>query len=424
MRLVGSSVAVLLSIAGCSQRTHRGDRSEAAVHVVTQTGIPATGALWFVHAADGTLLDTGETEDGEARVAVEGGEMVTAFYAFTTDIGLDLVSVYTIAGVQPNDELFFPVQSFDSIGPDRGEVNLRLNGVSFPGADGYGYALAGCPGGIRTTLDPAGSENMAVTADCTGDAFEPYAIAGLQGPPIAFELLPSAPIATLMTDGVMFTGAWRTDFDLVGYSLTGIPANAYNFVVRHHLYDDEQRRLASNGAAAQLLGLSSTSGELVTIPFSTTAFALVETVANSTAGTISLLRSGAPGDDVSLDFAAMPGYLPGASAASVNGRLEISWVGGPSDADIVELSANYGVAENRNVGWRFRLAGETVSPFRFPEWPPDINGDAPPASADLVDLGSVRFTDGEWAGWDDARQDDPRDDLRTSDRRIVERILD
>lgn len=415
---------LVLSLTGCPRGGgHDGD-GRADVHVVTQTGIPAVGALFFVHAADGTLLETGETEDGEARVVVAGGEMVTAFYAFTTDIGLGLVSVYTIADVQQGDDLYFPVESFPATGTDRGEVTLTLSGTSMGGADGYGYALAGCPESTRSTFDPAGTEDTILPPECSGDAFEPYAFAGLQGPPIAFEVLPLTPLADLMSNGgAAFTGSWRTDFDVVAYSLTNIPPNAYSFVVNHRLYDADSRRLASNGAAALLLGLTSTSGELVAIPFATTDFTQVEVVANSTAGTLSLLRAG-PSGDVSLDFATLPPYLGGATIAAVAGRLEVGWNGAPMDVDLLEIAANYGVAKNRYVGWRFRLPPDTAAPFRFPEWPPEIDGDAPPDSADLVDLGSVRFTDGEWVGWEDARTDDPRDDLETSDRRIVERRFD
>jgi hypothetical protein len=424
MRIV-AGVALLLTLTGCPRNGHDGGR--ATVHVVTQTGIPAVGALVFVHDHNGKLIATGETEDGDATVVVDGREMITAFYAFTTDIGLDLVSVYTIADVQPGDELYFPVESFDTTGADRGEVVVTLSGTTMGGADGYGYALAGCPIANGSTMDPAGSDTLVVPASCPGDTFEPWAFARSQGLVTAFQLLPSRTLADLDANGVSFPGPWRTDFDEVAYSLTNLPTNAYSFTLSHRQHDANARRLSSDGAAALLLGVTSTSGQLVTVPFATTDFALVETAANSTAGVISLVRA-APPADVVLDFATMPGYLGSATVAAIStgagNRLEISWTGAPAARDVVELSANYGVGKNRNAGWRFRLPPDTVSPFRFPEWPSDIDGDAPPETADLVDLGDVRFTDGEWPGWAEARQDDPRDDLSTADRRIVERLLD
>lgn len=413
---------MLASLTGCPRNGHDGGR--ATVHVVTQTGIPAAGALVFVHHGDGTLIATGETVDGDARVVVDGGEMVTAFYAFTTDIGLDLISVYTVVDVQPGDELYLPVESFPSTGPDRGEVTMTLSGTTMGGADGYGFALGGCPGAVGSTDDPAGSELMNVPASCTGDAFEPWAFARSQGVPIAFQLLPPTPLTELLASGATFSGPWRNDFNPIGYALTNIPANAYSFEVNHRLYDSQSRRLATDGAAALLQGITSTSGELALVPFSTAAFALVETVANSTSGTISLVRAAMPGD-VSLDFSTMPGYLTSASVSLASeARLQISWDGEPEDADLLELNANYAVAENRFAGWTFRVPPDATTPFRFPEWPPEIDGDAPPETADLVDLGAVRFTAGEWDGWDEARQDDPRDDVAVSDRRIVERLLD
>lgn len=420
---------VLVGLAGCSPSKDGGDGKRATAHVVTQLGIPAVGALYFVHSADGELLETGDTEDGSVTVPVEGGEMVTAFYAFVTDIGLTLVSVYTIADVQPGDELYFPVESFSVIGSneDRGVVTLALSGTSAAGADGYGYSLGGCPGTTRTTFDAGGSEDTVVPADCTGNAFEPYAFAGLQVPISAFELLPSTPVAELFSNGgAAFTGAWRTDFDTVAYDLTNIPANAYNFVVTHRIYDDDGRRLFSNGAAAALQGVTSTSGEFVAIPFSTADFTQSVTAANSTAGVISVVTSGNPVDSslLAIDFAAIPSYLTSSTIAAVDGRLEISWSGTPTTSDLLELSASYGVAENRVLIWRFRLEPGTPAPFRFPEWPSEIDGDAPPESADLVDLGTVRFTNGEWSSWDEVRQDDPRDDLRTSNRRAVERRIE
>lgn len=393
--------------------------------MITQYGEPAAGALVMLHETDGRFISLGEVgDDGDARVTIEGGEMVTAFYAFTTDIGLELVSVLTIGDVQSGDELWFPVESFDITGKDRGDVTFSFSGVPFAGAAGYGYALAGCPETISSNADSSGSFTHPVPAGCLGDAFEPWAFArDADGQAIAFELLPAAPLAGLFANGADFTGAWRTDFTSIGYDLTNIPAGSYSFEVADTLFDAEERRLFGGGAAALLLGLTSTSGEFRTVPFETLDFAFERAVANSTNGTVSVVRSGTPAD-IAVDFATLPGFLGSATiAATTDSRLQFSWTNAPP-ADVVELRASYGVAENRIVIWQLRMPPDISAPFTLPEWPEEIDGDAPPVDPLLVDLGVVRFTDGEWADWDAAREDDPRDDLQTSQRRIVERLLD
>lgn len=413
--------AAILTLTGCPSGKN-GDH--ATMHVVTQLGEPAAGALFFVHEADGTLVRTGETgDDGDARVSIDGGEMLTAFYAFTTDIGLDQVTAYTIADVQPGDELWFPVESFDITGEDRGDVAFTFSGVPFAGASSYGYALAGCPETISSNASSAGTFVHSVPAGCLGDAFEPWAFArNFDGQAIAFELLPSGPLTGFFANGITFAGAWRTDFAAIDYDFTNIPAGSYSFEVSETLYDADERRLFGGGAAALLVGLTTTSGTFDTVPFATLAFGVERSAANSTNGTVSLVRAGAP-VDVTLDYATLPGFLTSATiGTSADARLQISWEGGPAVADFVELKANYGVAENRIVEWKFRLPPETLAPFVFPEWPPEYDGDRPPNG--LVDLGRVRFVDGEWADWDAAREDDPRDDLPTSERTIVERLLD
>ena len=419
------AAAAILTLTGCPRGK---DGDHATMHVVTQLGEPAAGALFFVHEADGTLVRTGETgDDGDARVSIDGGEMLTAFYAFTTDIGLDQVSVYTIADVHVGDELYFPVASFDISGKDRGDVTFTFSGVPFPGADGYGYSLAGCPDTTSSNADSAGSFVHPVPADCVGDAFEPYAAAlDSNGQTIAFELIPSTPLTGLFANGVTFTGAWRTDFAAIDYDFTNIPAGSYSFEVSETLYDADERRLFGGGAATLLNGLTTTSGTFYTVPLATSAFGVERSAANSTNGTISLVRSGLPAD-VTLDYATLPSFLTSATiGTSADARLQISWSGAPATAELVELKANYaspGTAENRIVEWRFRLPPDTLAPFVFPEWPPEYDGDRPPG-AGLVDLGRVRFVDGEWADVDAAREDDPRDDLQTSERTIVERLLD
>lgn len=417
------AAAFLLTLSGCPRESRHG-KDHATVHAITHTGAPAEGAFVLLHDETGRFVAMGELPTGDGTVTVEPGDMVTAFYAFTTDLGLELVNVQTVTGVQPDDELWMQVQSFDIAAEDRGDVTVTLSGTSAAGADGYGYALAGCAGANHSSSSPSGTGLITVPGTCTGDSFEPWAVARSEGLPIAFELLPEASLTDLLANGMTFTGPWRTDFDSIGYSLTNVPANAYSFVVNHRLYDDGGRRLASDGAAAPLNGVTSTSGAMISVPFATTSFASVETLLNSTAGTITRTRA-APIGDIAVDFATLPGFLTSATAALADSSLAIAWTGAPtSGMDTLELSSTYGVAEDRIVVWTVRASAATPSPFRYPEWPEEIAGDAPPDDPALVDVGYVRFLDGEWADWDEARTNDPRDDVGAADRRAVERNLD
>lgn len=421
--LATAAVAIASLTTGCPRGR---DGDHATVHVITQYGEPAAGAFVMLHAADGRFIALDEAgDDGEAKITIERGDMVTAAYAFTTDIGLDLVSVFTMADVHDGDELWLPVESFEIAGKDRGDVAFSFSGVPFVGAASYGYALAGCPETVSSNASSSGTFTHDVPADCLGEAFEPWAFArDVEGNQIAFELLPSTPLTELLANGVDFTGAWRTDFTSIGYDFTNIPAGSYSFQVSDTFYDAEERSLYRGGAASLLLGLTSTSGAFDVVPFETLSFAYERAAANSTNGTVSIVRSGAVAD-ITVDFSSLPAFLGSATiGTAADARLQFSWTGAPPDADVAELSASYGTAENRIVIWRFRVPPDTNAPFVFPEWPDEIGGDAPPTNPLLVDLGTIGFVEGEWADWDAARLDDPRDDLETSNRRIVERLLD
>lgn len=422
MRRVPVQLLALLA-AGCPSSPESGSDGRVRVHAFTEWG-PAAGATVIVHHADGTPIVSGLTDDdGAAHVTVGGGEMVSVWYLVDIpDFGIEQVSMQTIAGVQPGDELFYSLAGLDPALPDRGEVEFTLGAGPFVGADRYAVRVGGCGVAQESTSDPAGTVPVTVPAACGGEVFVPWTAALATSFSVAFQVGDEQALDTLVSDGVTFEGPWRTDFDEVAFTLASLPEDAASWGVGQTLYDASGGRLTTGGTA----GVPAVQGDVVAsfpvIPFPTAAFAA--TVAHAAAGDAVVRRELTldPDEDFTVDFAALP-FVTAAHVAATAEELTVSWSGAPADAEQLQIDVQYFAGVARSVTWKVRLPGDTPSPFVFPRWPDELADNVHPDDAFYVDPCYLRFVYGDWPDADAARTDDPRDDLLQIDRTTTERRI-
>lgn len=394
----------------------------ATVHAFTAWG-PAEGATVIVHDADGTPRIEGLTaDDGTAEVSVGGGELVSVWYLIDVpEFGIEEVSMRTIGGVQPGDDLFFEVTGVDPMLPDRGEVEFTLAGGPFAGADRYAVRAGGCGVAQESTSDPAGVVSVTVPAGCGGDDLVPWTAALQTGLAIAFQVGAPAPFDALAAGGVTFEGPWRTDFDEVSFSLDALPAGATAWGVGQALYDAFPGRLATGGSAGLVGVQTDIAASFPVIPFSSAAFASTTVEVDAGDAAIRRILTLDPGEDFAVDFDALPLFVTTAHVAATAAALTISWDGAPASAEQLQIEVRYFAGDARSVSWTLRLPADTPSPFVFPLWPDELADNGHPPVSAYVDPSYIRFVDGEWADAAAARTDDPRDDLPLLDRIIAER---
>lgn len=415
-------LSALASAAGCPDRNGGGRRDRVRVNAFTAEG-PLAGAGVTVHDVAGAFVGSATTNDGGwVDVDVAGNELITVHHAATSSIGFETVFVRSIGGVQPGETLHFPMGSYPPTSYVA-SVDLDLGAGPFPGAGSYQVALAECGDAQATTQDSAGRYTVVVTTACPGDAFTPIARVLDQGRDMAFQVHPRTDLASLQSAGAALHGPWRTDFDEVVYSLSGMPAGTATFTIDEVVQDVERRTLTAGGAAANLAGVSATSGTFTLVPFDHAAAAVVTVSALGTNGTLALQRRTAPVTTIDVDFSdGLPSYLTSATIAGAPGpSVEYGWGGAPSSADYLELTAGYVLpGDARALTWVLRLPPDTGTPFVFPVWPDELADLRPGSPADFFER-SVGFVDAELAGWDEARADDPRQEPGVYTRVRVER---
>ena len=414
----------LLLIAACAACNRaQGGSGRADVHVFTPWG-PASGASVFVHDRNGIVIGFGEAdENGEVDVTVEGDEFVSAHYVIDIpEFGYQQVTVHTIAGAEPGDDLFFPMVALDPEGI-RGTVSMTVEGGLVAGAASYQQGLAGCPSADGSQIPGGGAEDVEIPEECPGDTFTPFVLAtDTAFQPVAYQVAPETALADLVADGVTLPGPWLTDFDLFDYDIATIPAGTETLVGTFLPLDAAGRPFPGRAIAFPVAGVTSTGGTLARIPFTQPVVTQSRIRLASPDGWIAQSLAAPMDASISVDFSDTPLYLTSALIAADETSLQAIWAGAPADAERIEIALQYLVDDSRGLTWTMQLPGHMESPFRFPEWPSeDLPGDEPPTTSPVIDPAYLRFVYGEWDDAEGARTDDPRDDALTANRRVIER---
>jgi hypothetical protein len=210
-------------------------------------GEPFAGLAVIFHNPDGTVIKAGETDaDGKinatvpfnAMMSIVMGGPVAAFGDYPT------YNLYTIMGVQPNDEYTFDLNEDSDESPPYQQLEVVLPGP-VEGATNY-YVRNGCDG--NSTGDPAQHVFLPVYEDCVADGKGVVLAMAYNGEtPIAYSFVENiTPTPILVFGGgpsgqIVNMGAWQTTFTEIENDLIGYPPG--------YQYSGSELMLAANGVA-------------------------------------------------------------------------------------------------------------------------------------------------------------------------------
>lgn len=356
--------------------------SQAPTGAVTvhayEEGIDASGRIAVFQTAAGLPVVTLVTgSDGRATNPITAGDMVTV-----ANVGAPIFDLTTFVDVEPGDELTIGELAREDGGGDIGVVPVSLSAVA-PGASltevGLGQSYVEYRDGASTLH--LGEEQI------DGDGrFQVLGVArDAAGAPLAFTVAGAS--ATAAGDGVALP-EWRTDWDLVSFALSGLPATARVEVAVTPI----------QGAAGRFAGWSAAPPDparfAVQVPRGLGDQLEVDLDVIDGAGVRVFLERGPARSAVSLDAGAS--LLPVVSGVAVDSAVDpvrptVSWqiAGDPSPADLVLVRLTWG-AEHR---WTVILPADHAPSFQLPELPVELAGWGPgeplEVAVGLIDLSTL-----------------------------------
>jgi hypothetical protein len=363
--------AICLAIAACASPQATAPKP-VTVHLSSGSS-PVSGIDVLFSGRSGELIAHRQTDARGAAEANAGGGSVTIA---TYDGELESYELFTIAGVEPADQIRVDLSAYALPKP------VAMASLSFPeraaGAQSY-QAVAGCSGG--SSADPAKLPLLAIQPWCLVDGrFDVFARAvDAEGRPIAYTFL--ADVAPLTSSMSIALPAWRTDF--VPISLSTSPSDA-------------KLRATIDAVAAEITA----RGDLASSPFPKTMsipaslsqkidLTVIEDGEKSQR-VVSRVQDRSP----SLVFDTKD-FLP-AISISIQGsdqpRPTISVAFDSGSGDGLWAGMSWGQPKPR-LNWTLLLPPQPAS-FRMPELPPALSafspsGEARGGIATLFDRGSI-----------------------------------
>ncbi len=370
------AIALLPACDGAPRATDDTATGAVTVHAYEE-GVDASGRIAVFQSAAGQPLATRLTgSDGRATNPIAAGDMVTV-----ANVGAPIFDLITFADLEPGDELTVGELAREDGGGDIGAVPVSLSAAP-PDASvaevGLGQSYVPYQEGASTLhlgeeqIDGAGRfQVLGVARDAAGA-------------PVAFTVTGAE--ATAAEAGVALP-AWRTDWDEVGFAITGLAAGARVEVAVDLV----------QGAAGRFAGWSAApddpTGFAVQVPRDLGDQLEIDVDVVDGAGLQVVKQRGDKRSAIALDAGSL---LPAIAAVAVDSSVDparptVSWqiAGEPTAADFVILRLTWG-PEHR---WTVMLPAAHARTFQLPALPAELAGWGPgeplEVAVGLVDLSSL-----------------------------------